>query len=331
MADGDRFDVFLSFSTEDRHKMWFGHSIDVVGEIKRALERYRHPETSRRFRVCTYDEDFELDAEIRGAIINHIDRSKAVVFLSTTNAAQSPYVALEITHAAERGSDHPLLGALVDAEPARVFPSTFRPGAHAADLSAAGCQNRAAWRRRIELEAAKIVARVWSVTLLQVRDRFVTDQRRQTIWRSGAVVVSAGLIIASAIGVREYRARELARILGVHQRYSADMNSVQQSWADGYVDQARTLLQRYETAADPDPRSFEWSSYRVVTTAERIALKTNGEVKALAISPVESWIAFSAEQTPITIVDAKNGKPVANLSAATVGRARSRSCRTDPT
>ncbi|HEX7152240.1 MAG TPA: hypothetical protein VF618_12200 [Thermoanaerobaculia bacterium] len=312
----DRFDAFLSFATEDRRKPWFGRSIDLVAELKGALERYRHPETNQRFRVCTYDEDFELDAEIRGAITGHIERSTAVLFLSTSNAANSDYVAFEIAHAAKRGNAHPLLGALVDVEPAGAFPSIFAPGTHAADLSPEGCADRGDWQRRVELEAAKIAARVWNVPLRRVRDRFAIDRRRQKLWRGGAVAIAAGLIVSSAIGVREYRKREAARVLAVHQRYAADMTAVQRAWSDGHVDQAVAILRRYDAAADPDPRSFEWSSYNFLVKAERFAFdQDGGPVRALTVSPAASWVAFSAERTPITIFDVQNRKTVARLQA----------------
>lgn len=316
----DRFDAFLSFATEDRRKPWFGRSIDLVAELKGALERYRHPETNQRFRVCTYDEDFELDAEIRGAITGHIARSTAVLFLSTANAAKSEYVAFEIAHVAKRGDRHLLLGALVDVEPAGAFPSIFAPGTHAADLSPADCADRGDWRRRVELEAAKIAARVWNVPLRRVRDRFAIDRRRQKLWRGGAVAIAAGLIVSSAMGVREYRKREAARVLGVHQRYAADMTAVQRAWSDGHVDQAVAILRRYAAATDPDPRSFEWSSYNLLAKAERFAFdQAGGPVKALTISPAASWVAFSAERTPITIFDAQNRTTVARLKAGTAG------------
>jgi hypothetical protein len=50
VSEDDRFDVFISFAAADRHQAQFGRSVDVVAEIKRALERYRHPETARRLR-----------------------------------------------------------------------------------------------------------------------------------------------------------------------------------------------------------------------------------------------------------------------------------------
>lgn len=196
-AGEPRFDVFISFRSNDRRRQWFGQSIDVVAELKKTLERYRHPDTKRRLRVCTFEEDLELSGEVREAILEAIGNSRAVLFLSTRTAAESSYVQFELECASKTNGR--LLPVLVDLQPSEAFPALFTDGAHAADLSTEGCTNLKAWRLRVELEAAKIAAKVWDVPLRRVRDRFVMDRRRRRLWNLGAVLA---LIIASIVALQ---------------------------------------------------------------------------------------------------------------------------------
>lgn len=322
IASAQRFDLFVSFSNKERRQSWFGTSVDVVSEFKNALERYRHPDTSRRLRVCTYDEDFELRAEVIEAIARNIDHSAAFLFLSTKNAAGSEFLRFEVNHAAKRHSSEQVLAALVDQEPSVAFPSVFAAGTHAADLSPLGCADLKGWRRRIELEAAKVAARVWDLPLQRVRDRFVLERRRQRVIRYGGTAVALiALGIAVAVGLSQYKKREEARVLAAHQQYAADMATVQRDWADGHVDKAKTVLERYSAGnVDPDPRSFEWYTYWRVATAERLALGQFADVvTGFAVSPGERWLAFSAEKQPIKVVNIDDGQIIATLSGATVG------------
>ncbi len=322
IAGAPQFDLFVSFSTKDRRQPWFGTSVDVVSEIKTALESYRHPDTNRRLRVCTYDEDFELRADVREAIAKSVDQSAAFIFLSTKNAVDSDYVRFEVDHAAKSHAGDRLLAAIVDQEPSVAFPSVFATGAHAADLSVTGCAGLREWRRRVELEAAKIAARIWGVPLQRVRDRFVIERRRQRLFRyGGGGVALIALSIAVAVGLSQYKKREAARVLAAHQQYAADMATVQRDWTDGHVDKVRATLERYRAGnVDPDPRSFEWYTYWRVATAERHALGKFAEpVSGLAVMPSARWLAFSAEEQPIKIVNIDDGQIITTLSGATAG------------
>ena len=322
IANSPQFDLFFSFSTKDRRQPWFGTSLDVVSEFKNALERYRHPDTRQRLRVCTYDEDFELRAEVREAISKNIDQSRAFLFLSTSGAAGSDFVRFEVERAATTHSSDRLLAAIIDAEPSAAFPSVFEAGTHAADLSAIGCADLKGWRRRVELEAAKVAARVWDVPLQRIRDRFLIERRRQRLLRyGGSAVALTAISIAVAVGLSQYKKREAARVLSAHQQYAADMATVQRDWTDGHVDKVKTTLERYRAGnVEPDPRSFEWYTYWRVATAERLALGEFAEVvTGLAVAPGAPWLAFSADGQPIKIVNIEDGQIIATLSGATVG------------
>lgn len=321
LADAKLFDLFISFSTRDRRQPWFSGSVDVVSEIKTALERYRHPDTNQRLRVCTYEEDFELRADVREAIARNIDQSAAFLFLSTKNAAGSDYVQFEISHAAETHARGRLLVAIVDQEPDDAFPLVFPSGIHAADLSTMDCTNLKSWRRRVELETAKIAARVWDVPLQRIRDRFVIERRQQRVIRYGGLAIALIVIsIAVVAGVSQYNKRETGRKLAVHQQYAADMATVQRDWDDGHVDKARVTLERYRSGnMDPDPRSFEWYTFWRVVTAERLATGEFGNiVSGLAVSPSASIFAFSAENQPVKIVNIEDGQIIATLSNVSV-------------
>jgi WD40 repeat protein len=320
--ESPRFDVFVSFCSADRRQPWFGRTIDIVTELKSALERYRHPDTGRRLRVCTYDEDFELGEEVRGVIARMIGQSAAVLFLSSKHAAASAFVRFELETARAVFGEAGLIAALVDHPPHAAFPDLFVPDAHGADLSAADCGNRRVWDRRIDLEAAKIAARVWRLPLERVRDRFLLERQRTRRRRLGSIAIALVLLLTTAgVGYNQHRQREAARVLGVHQRYAASMAIVQRAWSAGNVDLVRaTLASWQERVETPDPRSFEWHTYSLVATAERMVHGQFADpATALAAAPVEPWFAFATEKSPVEVWDAESGVQVAGLSPATAG------------
>lgn len=314
------FDIFLSFSSSDRLKQWFGASMDIVVELKTALERHRHPDTDRRLRVCSYDEDFELGGDIRESIVETIRGCRALLFLSTKGARDSAYVRFEL----ETGRDVLPAEGVLSAAPAVAFPEHFRAGAHAADLSKAGCTDRKQWRRRVEIESAKVAARVWQLPLERVRDRFLLDQRRRrrrlTFVATGVAIV---LAVAAGIGANQYQQRQVARELAIYQRYAAGMSTVQRAWSAGNVTLARDVLVGFqENIETPDPRSFEWDTYALVTTAERRSLGTFADmVTGLAVAAHAPWLAFATEDKPATIHDVEAGRELATLSKGTIGAA----------
>ncbi|MBL8346305.1 MAG: hypothetical protein JNN03_12745 [Rubrivivax sp.] len=315
-----RFDTFISFCSADRLQPWFGRSIDIVAELKTALERYRHPGTARRMRVCTYDEDFELGLEVRKVIAQTIAGSASVVLLSGRGAGTSAFVRFEVDTAREVLGEDKLLPALVDRAPYEAFPDLFAVDAHGADLSAVGCKDVRSWRRRVELEAAKIAARTWDLPLARVRDRFVLERRRVLRRRVGSLVVAfLTLLTAAAAGYHQFRQRQLTRELAVHQRYASEMAAVQRAWSAGNVDVVRSALAGWQHRSDgPDPRSFDWRTYALVATAQRMALHGD-EMTSLAAAPAAPLFAFATTKAPVVIWDAEKRTQLAALHPATVG------------
>lgn len=317
-----RFDLFISFSSKDRHQPWFGRSVDLVTELKTALEQYYHPISRRRFRVCTYEEDFELAGAVRAAITVAIEQSRSLLFVSGEGARTSDFVRFELEYATTNVPGKQVLTALVDLHPSDAFPTLFASDTQATDLSIHGCSNLASWRRRLEMEAAKLAARVWDVSLQQVRDRFLIEQRRRRLWTiGGSAAAVLAVSIAAMIGISQYRGREAARVLGVHQRYAADMATVQRAWTAGDVAGVKSLLRSFvEHPRSPDPRTFEWYSFWRVANAERFALgKLGNPIKSTAASPGKPWVAFASDDSAVTVVDIVKGNVVATLSARSTG------------
>jgi hypothetical protein len=96
-----RFDLFLSFSSRDRVIEIQGKQVRLVDELKRALESHnRRAEGGKgarlRFRVCTYEEDFELEETVQGAMRETIRNCSSLLVVTSKSSAQSSHVRFEL-------------------------------------------------------------------------------------------------------------------------------------------------------------------------------------------------------------------------------------------
>lgn len=317
------FELFVSFSSKDVARRIFGRQTNVVVEVKRALEVYRHPDTQRAFRVCTFEDDFELKPEVSATICSMIDRASAVLVMCTREASASKYVQLEISHTQRTKPADRLLAALVDLTPDALFPEAFSKDALAANFGSADLDSHRSWQKRLEIECAKVAARIWGVRLLELYDRFLVERQRRIIRLATAFSV-LGLVLLAAVGLAIYNfvTTEQARSLAFHRRYAADMASVDRAWRSaGDIEQVKSLLGRYSDAAvAEDPRSFEWYAYQRLVTTERHSLGAQANpALASAVSNDGKLVAIATQDEPVRVFDPVSGQVVATLSTATKG------------
>lgn len=170
--------MFISFSSADARQYCGRSSFYVVQELKRALESHRHPDDGRRFRACTFNEDFHLEPSLPEAIQNAIDNSEGMVVVAGSGAAVSPYVALEVNYAVSiRAMGFDLVAARLNEDASVLWPDAFSAIDLNLDLTCPQTGTTSAWRERVVAESHKLVARIWELPLNEVHDRHATQAR----------------------------------------------------------------------------------------------------------------------------------------------------------
>ena len=160
------FDVFLSYASKDIEHVVSRRRVNLITEVKRALEAFRHPASRRRLRACTYEDDFDLEPEVALAIRAKLDVSSSVLLICTAASANSRYVKLEISHVRATKPADRLLAAIVDEPAITSFSDLFARDTLAANFGYRDLSSYREWKKRLEIECAKVAARVWDVRLL---------------------------------------------------------------------------------------------------------------------------------------------------------------------
>jgi hypothetical protein len=195
------FDLFISYVRRDSVRHIGRHTVDVIEELKRALESHTHPDRlpkqpARRFRVCTDVEDFSLKDTVDDAIRDKIDQSHALIVICSNGAYGRQVIHDEIAYFCDRQERGPLLAAVLDCQPHDAVPEAFGLGTMGVDLAITESLTFRSWRRKILAESHKIVERVWALPTGAAYDRFEQDRRevrrRQLLY--GAVPTVAALV-----------------------------------------------------------------------------------------------------------------------------------------
>lgn len=178
------FDLFISYSSRDAITDIVGHNVKLIEHLKRLLESHYHPERlatgrRRRFRVCTYEEDFELQDSVEAAIRERIANAPFLLVICSKASAESSYIHEELRVYSELWRGQSPLPAFWGLLPERAFPEVFAEGAIAANLAASPDLDFKTWLKQLENESHKIVAKVWDIPVDVVYDRFEEERKRK--------------------------------------------------------------------------------------------------------------------------------------------------------
>ena len=217
MPASTSFALFISYAGADKDITIDGKRIRAVNELKRCLEQHVHPTgkeqyRKRRFRVCTYEEDFDLDETVRAEIRSKLEQSNALLVLCSSEAADSEYVQFEIETFAEMKPDRPIVGAAMTLLPERAFPKYFKPDQIGADLQLKPGMSQREWRRQLRMESHKIVAAAWGLSVTVVHNRFEAARRRRRI----SILAVAATVLILLFGL--YKFDRMRRAAGVVDR-----------------------------------------------------------------------------------------------------------------
>ena len=203
--ENTEFDLFISYASDDDILKFDNKEVSVVATLKKALEKHNYPNTvgirspGTNFKVCTFDEDFELGNTVESEIQNKIRSSSKLLVICSKASQLSEYVKEEILFYKSIRNEAPL-AAFYTALPNKAFPSTFNPDHLAANLSVEPWMNLKQWQKQVENESHKIVANVWTQDLKTIFDRFKSARRRSRL-RSIGILGSLffGMLIVAAI------------------------------------------------------------------------------------------------------------------------------------
>ncbi len=175
-------DLFLSFARDARKRELDGRRIYPIRELKRELEKYRHPKSRERFRVYTdWDDISAIGSRIESAIRVGLQSSPALLVVCSHQASENEWVQLELRSYSEIRPDGRQLAAALDVIPSSAFPEIF-DGELGANLMIEDGMRVVEWRRKLKEEAPKIVDAVWEdVKLQDLVDRFRKDQQRRRL------------------------------------------------------------------------------------------------------------------------------------------------------
>ena len=196
-----RHDLFISYAGADRTILVTDRPVAFISHLKRVLERHRVPRQGKRaatpFRVCTYEDDFEVGRPLPEEIRFQLDHSASLLVICSPAAAVRSYVRLEVEHFTRAHPDRPVVGGRLDLAPHFCFPGYFPRDIIVADLGCETERSMAAWKRKVEAESHKIVAASLKLPVAEVHDRFALARlRRRLLVSAGAMLFLIATLLA---------------------------------------------------------------------------------------------------------------------------------------
>ncbi len=217
-------DLFVSHSSADCLVTVHGRHFRLIDRLKKMLEEHYHPSERvngrpRRFRVCTFEEDFQLTGQVKEAIEAQLERSRAVLVICSEASRDSRYVLSELEHFRAGHPDKPLIAGLWNVMPDEAFPEFFPDGTVGANLAPSVVASFDDWLDQLEDESHKIVAKAWRLSVAEVYDRFQAERKRKKKRLVAAVAVVtlflaglAGLAVRQSLAIRRAEAHDRAAI-----------------------------------------------------------------------------------------------------------------------
>ncbi|PCJ91236.1 MAG: hypothetical protein COA50_16720 [Flavobacteriaceae bacterium] len=246
------YDLFISFTASDKaYKFDNGRTINVIDNFKKYLEDHKHPQIkNKRFKVCTYTEDFELAPTVSQAIQNKLRQSSALLVFCSTASAESPYVQEELRYFMEEEKKE-IIPVNYLLTPNNAFPEKFHLDVLGVNLVPAFSHK--AWKKQAKLESHKLVAKVWQLPLTQTYNRFV---RRDRLRKRNRFLISFSLIfvflITAAIAGKERYKHNM--MIKIEQRIVSSGGEIKML-PNGNI---KVNLGRVENIKDDDLKSLDY-------------------------------------------------------------------------
>jgi hypothetical protein len=205
-----KFDLFISYSSSDEAQSFKGRDFEIIKFVKKHLEKYKHPVTGNRAKVCTFSEDFELSETVKQAIVSALQDSAYVLVICSQNSKKSPWVQFEVDWTFENRS-RKLIPAMLDISPNACFPDVFSEDTLAIDLSLADGTQLKDWKTKVEMESHKLLAKVWDISKEKVYDRHEAAKRKlnRQIGFSVAAILFV-LLLLGLYGVFNWQQTQIA-------------------------------------------------------------------------------------------------------------------------
>lgn len=204
-----RYDLFISYASDDRKIAVAHRQVAIVSHLKRLLEKHRVPKEGERrlapFRVCTYEDDFDLGKSLPDEIRAQLDQSACLLVVCSHAAASSEYVRLEVDHFTRNHGDRPVVAGQLNLAPHLCFPDYFLPHIIVADLRYEEENSVEAWKRKVESESHKVVAASVKLPVSGVYDRFTQAQRKRHFRTAFAGIVFLVVALLAGWQYRRYR------------------------------------------------------------------------------------------------------------------------------
>jgi endonuclease G, mitochondrial len=191
------FALFISYSSKDARIRIAGKKLLLLRELKRALESHRISERGR-FRVCSFEQDFELQDTVAEAIRARLAESESLLVICSKASSSSPYVADELKVFSDLHPEQEIIPAQLDMLPENAFPQKFVDSSMGADLRVRPGDSVREWRNRILDESHKIVAKAWRLRKKVVYDRFRRQKRNRRRVITSAIFILLMLVACSS-------------------------------------------------------------------------------------------------------------------------------------
>jgi hypothetical protein len=115
------FALFIRYSSKDARITVAGKKLQLIRELKSTLQSHRVPERGR-FRVCSFEEDFELHDTVEKAIREKLAESENLLVLCSKASSESPYVADELKVFCDLHPEQQIIPVQLDMLPDDAFP-----------------------------------------------------------------------------------------------------------------------------------------------------------------------------------------------------------------
>lgn len=291
-----KYDLFISYVRRDEAINIQSKTLRAVGELKRQLEAHFHLERrGRRFRVCTDIEDIELGNTLPASQEKALAEIPWLLVICSPHASVSRWVRHEVeTFLSMEGGQERIIAGLLGKKPAECFPTIFSDDRMGIDLIPPAGATVSEWRQRLANESHKVVAKVWSLPLPQVNQRFQRELARRRRLRATASILALLLVGVTILAAFLQGAQSRERQARRHQEYNRMILNAQKLYEDAQVSQARSQLEEISTSDLTSLRSFAWSYLWHLTNLSVGALPEARTTESLSFSPDRKILAAAA-------------------------------------